>query len=78
MRITFAKYDMDTGYVIGKTDTGKLLLVEVSTCEDAFAKNMYQRSELDYLLYNDPASYVELIANSDVRRYLVDVTQSKQ
>ena len=38
---------------------------------------MYERSELDYLIFNDPLGYAELILNGDVERYLRDVTEYK-
>ena len=31
---------------------------------------MYQRSELDWLIYNDPLAAAELILNGDPERYL--------
>ena len=41
------------------------------------ADNMYQRSELDYLIYNDPVAYAELILNGDSEIYLKTVTEYK-
>ena len=38
---------------------------------------MYQRSELDYLIYNDPVAYAELILNGDPETYLKTVTEYK-
>ena len=38
---------------------------------------MYQRSELDYLIYNDPVAYAELILNGDSETYLKTVTEYK-
>ena len=39
------------------------------------ADNMYQRSELDYLIYNDPVAYANLILNGDPETYLKTVTE---
>ena len=36
--------------------------------------NMYQRSELDWLIYNDPLAYADLVLNGDVKAYLNAVT----
>ena len=41
------------------------------------ADNMYQRSELDWLIYNDPAAYADLILNGDTETYLKTVTEYK-
>ena len=38
---------------------------------------MYQRSELDYLIYNDPVAYDEQILNGDPETYLKTVTEYK-
>ena len=37
---------------------------------------MAQRSELDYLIYNDPLAYADLIRNGDSKEYLKNVTGS--
>jgi hypothetical protein len=36
---------------------------------------MYQRSTLDYLVYNDPVGYADLILNGDPVAYLKSVTE---
>ena len=38
---------------------------------------MYQRSELDYLIYNAPLEYAALILNGDPETYLKTVTEYK-
>ena len=35
---------------------------------------MAQQTELDYLIYNDPLGYADLILNGDPERYLKNVT----
>ncbi len=35
---------------------------------------MYQRSELDYLIYNDTIAYVDLVLNGNPEAYLKAVT----
>ena len=37
---------------------------------------MAQRSELNYLIYNDPLGYADLILNGDPEEYLKNVTGS--
>ena len=65
-----AGYDMDSGYVYAKFITGDIVLVDCDEIEKMYANNMYERSELDYLIYNDPASYVELVLGNDVEKHL--------
>ena len=38
--------------------------------EDALNVTMAQRSELDYLIYNDPLGYADLILKGDPEGYL--------
>ena len=56
-RIVFPKFDMDSGCVYAWTGDCNLILIDCDAVEKAFADNMYQRSELDYLIYNDPKGY---------------------
>ena len=44
-------------------------------CNSEVVNNMYQQSELDYLIYNDPAAYADLILNGDPAVYLKTVTE---
>ena len=37
---------------------------------------MAQQTELDYLIYNDPLGYADLILNGDPEGYLKNVTGS--
>ena len=70
-----AEYDMDSGYVYAKFITGDIVLIDCDEVEKSYADNMYERSELDCLIYNDPAAYVELILDNEVEKYLEKVTQ---
>ena len=40
--------------------------------------NMYQRSELAWLIYNAPLEYAELVLNGDPEKYLKAVTEYKR
>ena len=70
-----AGYDMDSGYVYAKFITGDIVLIDCDEVEKTYANNMYERSELDCLICNDPAAYVELILDNEVEKYLKKVTQ---
>ena len=73
--IIYSEYDMDSGYVYAKFITGDIVLIDCDEIEKMYANNMYERSELDYLIYNDPASYVELVLDNEVEIYLRKNTQ---
>ena len=53
---------------------GTLIDIDCMAVEDEVARNMYEQSELDYLIYNDPLAYADLILNDDVEDYLRRVT----
>ena len=44
--------------------------------EDELDVTMAQRSELDYLIYNDPLGYADLILNGDPEEYLKNMAGS--
>ena len=48
-------------------------LSDCTGVEDALDVSMAQRSELDYLIYNDPLGYADLILNGDPEKYLKNV-----
>ena len=51
--------------------------VELKFNDGSMIDNMYQRSELDYLIYNDPLAYADLVLNGDPEAYLKAVTEYK-
>ena len=54
---------------------GTLLSIDCTAVENEVANSMYQRSELDWLIYNDPLAYAELILKGDPELYLKAVTE---
>ena len=52
-----------------------LLSIDCTAVENEVANSMYQRSELDWLIYNDPLAYAELILNGEPGLYLKAVTE---
>ena len=60
-----------------KFDDGSTIAIDTIAVENEVADNMYQRSELDYLIYNDPVGYADLILNGDPETYLKTVTEYK-
>jgi hypothetical protein len=77
MTLYTAFYDMDTNCVNAWLTDRSIVTIDCQKVEDTFADNLYERSELDYLLFNDPAAYADLVLNDDPGRYLKAVTQYK-
>ena len=68
------KFDMDAGCVELLLRDGRKISIDCTGVEDALDVTMVQRSELDYLIYNDPLGYADLILNGDPEEYLKNVT----
>ena len=64
------KFNMDTGCVELLLRDGRKISIDCTGVEDALDVTMAQRSELDYLIYNDPLGYADLILNGDPEEYL--------
>lgn len=77
-KIRKCEYNMDTACVELVFDDGTMIAIDTIAVENEFADNMYQRSELDYLIYNAPLEYVDLILNGDPEKYLKDVTEYRR
>ena len=71
------EFNMDTACVELKFTDGSMIAIDTIAVENEVADNMYQRSELDYLIYNDPIAYADLILNGDPVKYLKTVTVYK-
>ena len=70
-------FNMDTGCVELLLRDGRTISIDCTGVEDVLDVTMAQRSELDYLIYNDPLSYADLILNGDSEKYLKNVSGSR-
>ncbi len=77
MLMTSCEFNMDTACVELKFADGSMISIDTIAVENEVADNMYERSELDYLIYNDPIAYADLILNGDPKAYLKNVTEYK-
>lgn len=68
------EFNMDTACVELKFSDGTMISIDCTAVEDEVARNMRQRSELDYLIYNDLLGYANLVLNGDPWEYLRNVT----
>ena len=73
--IKSCEFNMDTGCVELRFQDGSMISIDCTAGENEVADNRFQRSELDYLIYNDPLAYADLVLNGDVEAYLNAVTE---
>ena len=71
------EFNFDTVCVELKFSAGTIIAIDTIAVENEVADNMYQRSELDWLIYNAPIEYADLILNGDPEKYLKTVTVNK-
>ncbi len=63
-------YNIDTGRLEMEDIFGNEYWIDVDEVEYECADNMYQRSSLDYLLYNEPVKYVNLLLSGELKEYV--------
>lgn len=76
-RLLFCEFNFDTVCVELKFSDGTMIAIDIIAVENEVPDNMCQRSELDYLIYNDPIAYADLILNGNPEIYLKAVTEYK-
>ena len=69
-------FNMDTGCVELTLQDGRNISIDCTGVEEALDVTMAQRTELDYLIYNDPLAYAELILNGNPKEYLKNAAGS--
>lgn len=76
-RLISCEYNFDTACVELKFTDGSMISIDTIAVENEVARNMYERSDLDYLIYNDAIAYADLVLNGDPEKYLKTVTEYK-
>ena len=69
-RLISCELNMDTACVELKFVDGNMISIDTIAVENEVADNMYQRSELDWLIYNKPLEYAQLVLDGDMERYV--------
>ena len=77
-RLISCEYNMDTNCVELVYTDGTVIAIDTDAVENEYAEDMYQRSELDWLIYNAPVDYARLVLEGDVEKYLKEVAEYKR
>ena len=70
MKQISCEYNIDTACVEVRYGKTLILSIDCITVENTIPRNMYERSALDYLIYNAPQEYVELLLFGEIGNYL--------
>ena len=63
------RYNMDTNQVEARFEDGTTLAIDCIAVEDEYGNTPAQRAELDWLLYNKPLEYAQLVLGGEVDHY---------
>ena len=69
-QIMSCEFNIDTACIELKLTDGSMVSIDCDTVENEYARNMYEVSELNFLIYNEPISYVRLLLKGKIEEYL--------
>ena len=69
-KLLSCKYNIDTACVELKYDDGSMISINCTAVENELDASMLQRGELDWLVYNKPLEYAELVLNGGIEEYI--------
>lgn len=75
MKLLSCSFNMDTANVEVLFDDGSSLMIDCNAIENQLGTTMRRRSELDWLIYNEPMSYVQMLLDGSMEQYLTNVTK---
>ena len=74
-KVISCKFNIDTACVEVKFADCSMISIDCTLVEAEVARNMYESRELEWLVYNAPVDYVNLLLHGDAREYLRNVTE---
>ena len=75
-KLLSCRYNMDTNRLEARFADGSTIAIDCIAIEDEYGNAPAQRAELDWLLYNKPLEYIQLILAGDPKEYLKNVAGS--
>lgn len=76
-KLISCEFNMDTACVELKFIDGSMIAIDTIAVENEVTDNMYQRSELDWLIYNKPLEYAQLVLGDDLERYVQGMSEQR-
>ena len=64
------RYNMDTNRVKVRFEDGTTVAIDCIAIEDEYGNTPAQRAELDWMLYNKPLEYAQLVLDGEIEHYL--------
>ena len=69
-KLLSCRYNMDTNRVEARFEDGSAVAIDCIAVEDEYCNTPAQRAELDWLLWNKPLEYAQLVLGGRMERYL--------
>ena len=69
-KVLSCRYSMDTNRLEAQFNDGTILSIDCIAVEDEYGNTPTQRAELDWLLYNKPLEYAQLVLGSEIEHHL--------
>ena len=69
-KLLSCRYNMDTNRVEARFDDGSAVAIDCIAIEDEYGNAPVQRAELEWLLYNKPLEYAQMVLSGEMERYL--------
>ena len=69
-KLLSCRYNMDTNRVEARFEDGITLAINCIVVEDEYGNSPAQRAELDWLLYNKPLEYTQMVLRGEIECYL--------
>ena len=69
-KLLSCRYNKDTNRVETRFEDGSTVVIDCIAVEDEYGNTLAQRAELDWLLYNKPLEYAQMVLRREMERYL--------
>ena len=69
-KLLSCRYNMDTNRVEARFEGGTTVAIDCTAIEGEYGNTPAQRAELDWLLYNKPLEYTQLVLSGEIVHYL--------
>ena len=69
-KLLSCRFNMDTNRVEARFKSSTTLAIDCIAVEDEYGNTPAQRAELDWLLYNKPLEYAQMVLGGEIRHYL--------
>lgn len=69
-KLIWVGFNMDTSCVEAHFTNGTMIAVDCKAVETALDADTWQRSELDWLIYNKPLEYLQAVFSGEIEEYV--------